>query len=147
MGTQQLLLIVLGVVIVGIAIAVGITMFKGSAETSNRDQVVSDLENLGSKAQQYYRKPLSFGGGENNFEGFNLMPLDTGNGDGSFSVTTSAPSLSDLSNIAGSTVPVSSSTQTIYLIGCGKETGNDGVNPVKAYLIVTADTLQVTILN
>ena len=53
MGQQQLLLIVLGVIIVGIAIAVGITMFKTNAQSSNRDQVINDLQNLAAKAQQY----------------------------------------------------------------------------------------------
>jgi len=61
MGTQQLLLIVLGVVIVGIAIAVALTLFKSNAQSSNREQVIGDLDNLGSQAQQYYRKPASFG--------------------------------------------------------------------------------------
>ena len=56
MGQQQLLLIVLGVIIVGIAIAVGISMFKSNAQSSNRDQVINDLNNLAAKAQQYYRK-------------------------------------------------------------------------------------------
>ncbi len=145
MGTQQLLLIVLGVVIVGIAIAVGITMFKSSAESSNRDQVVSDLENLGSKAQQYYRKPLSFAGGSYDFLNFSLMPLDTGNGDGSFSITTTEPT--DAGFVPGSLTPIGSSSQLIYIVGSGNETGDNGIDPVKAYLKVTKDSLLVTILN
>ncbi len=36
MGTQQILLIVLSVIIVGIAVAVGITMFNQQAENSNQ---------------------------------------------------------------------------------------------------------------
>jgi hypothetical protein len=145
MGTQQLLLIVLGVVIVGVAIAVGITLFKSNAEATNRDQVISDLENLGSVAQQYYRKPASFGGGEGNFGNFSLPPLDTGNGNGSFSLSTSLPSGTDY--VAGSVTAISGPEQTIYIIGCGNELGDNGIDPVKAMLKVTADTLQVTVLN
>jgi hypothetical protein len=63
MGQQQLLLIVLGVIIVGIAIAVGISMFKSSAVDANRSAVASDLANLASKAQRYYRTPVELGGG------------------------------------------------------------------------------------
>ena len=64
MGQQQLLLIILGVIVVGIAVAVGITMFSDNAISANRDAVTNDLVNLASRAQQYYRRPASMGGGE-----------------------------------------------------------------------------------
>jgi hypothetical protein len=67
MGQQQLLLIILGVIIVGIAVAVGITMFQDSALDQNKSMVISDLQNLGAKAQQYYVRPVSMGGGGNSF--------------------------------------------------------------------------------
>ncbi|MFN3134910.1 MAG: type IV pilin protein [Candidatus Kryptonium sp.] len=86
MGQQQLLLIVLGVIIVGIAIAVGISMFKSSAVDANRNAVASDLANLASKAQRYYRTPVELGGGGNSFANFALSPLDTGNANGSYRV-------------------------------------------------------------
>lgn len=59
MGQQQLLLIVRGVIIVGIAIAVGISMFKSNPISSNRDQCINDLNNLAAKAQKFYRKPTA----------------------------------------------------------------------------------------
>lgn len=67
MGQQQLLLIILGVIIVGIAVAVGITMFQDNAVSANKDAVTNDLVQLAAKAQQYYRKPASLGGGGNSF--------------------------------------------------------------------------------
>ncbi len=145
MGTQQLLLIVLGVIIVGVAIAVGITLFKSNAQNSNREQVIADIDNLGATAQQYYRKPMSFGGGSRNFKGFALAPLDTGNGTGSFSVTTTEPS--GKGYVPGSTAPVANSEQIIYIVGCGTELGNNGVDPIKAYLRVTQDSLEIMVLN
>jgi Tfp pilus assembly protein PilE len=69
MGQQQLLLIILGVIVVGIAVAVGITMFSDSATSANRDAVSNDLVNLAARAQQYYRRPASLGGGGNSFVG------------------------------------------------------------------------------
>lgn len=145
MGTQQLLLIVLGVVIVGVAIAVGVTLFKSNAQDSNRSQVIGDLENLGSIAQQYYRKPLSFGGGGYNFKDFSLPPLDTGNGDGSYSIATDPPN--DMDFHSGSVSPITNSEQVIYIIGCGKEPGNDPTHAVEAYMKVTPDSLEVTVVN
>lgn len=67
MGQQQLLLIVLGVIVVGIAVVVGINLFNANAETSTQDSIVSQGTNLGAMAQQYYKKPISMGGGGNSF--------------------------------------------------------------------------------
>jgi Tfp pilus assembly protein PilE len=93
MGQQQLLLIVLGVIVVGIAVVVGINLFNANAVSSNRDGVVSDLNNLGAMAQQYYKKPTSMGGGGNTFTGWTLpAELDT-TANGNYTVTVSAQSV------------------------------------------------------
>ena len=87
MGQQQLLLIVLGVIIVGIAVVVGINLFNANAEEAAKDGVVSDCTNLGAMAQQFYKKPVSMGGGGNSFNnGIQqwVIPLNlrtTANGD------------------------------------------------------------------
>jgi Tfp pilus assembly protein PilE len=69
MGQQQLLLIILGVIVVGIAVAVGIAMFTDSAISANRDAVTNDLVNLALRAQQFYRRSKAMGGGGNSFVG------------------------------------------------------------------------------
>ncbi len=71
MGQQQLLLIILGVIIVGIAVAVGISMFTSQSDEATKDQVVQDLNNLCTASYQYRIKPASLGGGSNSFVGFN----------------------------------------------------------------------------
>jgi hypothetical protein len=68
-GQQQLLLIILSVIVVGIAVALGITMFSDSSINENRDALTNDLTNLGSRAHQYYRRPSYLGGGGNSFNG------------------------------------------------------------------------------
>ena len=72
MGQQQLLLIVLGVIIVGIAVVVGINLFNANAEESAKDTLVSEGTNLGAMAQQYFKKPVALGGGGNSFAGFTI---------------------------------------------------------------------------
>ncbi len=72
MGQQQLLLIVLGVIIVGIAVVVGINLFNANAEESAKDTLVSEGTNLGAMAQQYFKKPVALGGGGNTFAGFTI---------------------------------------------------------------------------
>ncbi|MCH7772548.1 MAG: hypothetical protein IIA49_16280 [Bacteroidetes bacterium] len=89
MGQQQLLLIVLGVIVVGIAVVVGINLFNANAEEANKDGIVSDATNLGAMAQQYYKKPNSMGGGGNTFTNWSIPTgLDsTANGTYSPAVT------------------------------------------------------------
>ncbi|MCX5729611.1 MAG: hypothetical protein NTZ28_12390, partial [Nitrospirae bacterium] len=61
MGQQQLLLIILGVIIVGIAIAVGLSLFSAQSVQSNRDAIINDLNNLAAQAYQYRIRPTSMG--------------------------------------------------------------------------------------
>lgn len=71
MGQQQLLLLVLGVIIVGVAIVAGIGMFNASAEESAKDELVSQLMAIGANAQQWYKKPVAMGGGGGAFDATN----------------------------------------------------------------------------
>src|SRR4030042_3669825 len=68
---------ILGVMRVGIAGAVGITMFTDNATSANRDAVTNDLVNRASRAQQYYRRPSSMGGGEGSFTGLTFDKLSS----------------------------------------------------------------------
>jgi hypothetical protein len=90
MGQQQLLLIVLGVIVVGIAIAVGISLFNANAVNSNRDAVVSDLNNLGALAISHYKKPISMGGGQQTFTGWALPAQMVTNPNGTYSAAVTA---------------------------------------------------------
>ena len=62
MGTQQILLIVLSVIIVGVAIAVGITMFQNQSYNSNKTAVVGELQQYAAQVIQWYKTPTSQGG-------------------------------------------------------------------------------------
>lgn len=72
MGTQQLLLIVLGVIIVGIAVVVGINIFGSNAEQANKDAITQDCLRITAAAQGYYRKPAMLGGGDNSFDAIEI---------------------------------------------------------------------------
>lgn len=62
MGTQQILLIVLSVIIVGAAIAVGIEMFNSQGYSSNRSAATADVQLYMTQVLQYYKMPRSLGG-------------------------------------------------------------------------------------
>ena len=77
MGTQQILMIVLSVIIVGVAVGVGITMFQNQAVNSNRQAVIADLNNFGAQAIAWYKLPKNMGGGGNGDPGFGITTEDT----------------------------------------------------------------------
>ena len=136
MGQQQLLLIILGVIIVGIAVAVGITMFQDSAVSANRDGVTNDLVNLGARAQQYFRRPVSLGGGGNDFTGL------TANAAG-FSKLSSQPTNANGSYL----IKTAGNATSVLLEGTGVEIGNDGSTPVQVLGYIAADSIGISVVN
>jgi len=69
-GQQQLLLIVLGVIIAGIAVVVGINLFNANSRTATLDTLTHQLISYGQLALEYYKKPKAYGGGGHSFEGW-----------------------------------------------------------------------------
>ncbi|MEI7906218.1 MAG: hypothetical protein WCI84_02555 [Bacteroidota bacterium] len=120
MGQQQLLLIILGVIIVGIAVAVGITMFQDNAVSANRDAVTNDLVQLAAKSQQYFRKPTSLGGGGNSFATL------TANAAGMAMLVSTAFSDNDNGTY---TVSTAGTATTVIFTGVGKTAQADGTMP------------------
>jgi Tfp pilus assembly protein PilE len=149
MGQQQLLLIVLGIIIVGIAIAVGVNMFQQSAVDSNRQNVISDLTNLAAKAQRFYRTPTELGGGAQNFQNFSLGRLDTANANGSYRCYTTAQLSADNppAPTTANTSIATSVTDTMYIAGWGKEDGDVATAKVKACVAISPSSIQTTIVN
>jgi hypothetical protein len=72
MGQQQLLLIILGTIIVGVAIAVAILMFQANSIESNKSAIVEDMTNLAADVHAFYMKPTFLGGGGRSFVGYNI---------------------------------------------------------------------------
>lgn len=75
MGQQQLLLVILVTIIVGIATVVAINTFGGAADSANLDAVRQDVAAIAAGAQGYFMKPEMLGGGGKDFAGitFNTM--------------------------------------------------------------------------
>ena len=80
MGQQQLLLLVLGAIIVGLAIVVGINLFGEGAVKANEDSARQDLLTMMARAEEWFRKPVILGGGGKDFttlNGFEDIGFDT----------------------------------------------------------------------
>jgi hypothetical protein len=129
MGQQQLLLIVLGVIVVGIAVVVGINLFNASAISANRDGVVSDLNNLGAMAQQHYKKPASMGGGGQAF--------DNSNGGTTWSIP------QQLDTTANGNYNAAVSATQVTIDGYGTELGNDNSTVIHHQAVVTNNAITI----
>ncbi len=86
MGTQQLLLLVVVMIVVGVAITLASQLFDSNAEISTQDSIVSESFNLGSLAQQYYNKPREFAGGSKSFIGWLISASFDSTLNGTYSV-------------------------------------------------------------
>jgi type II secretory pathway pseudopilin PulG len=125
MGQQQLLLIVLGVIIVGIAVVVGINVFTASSLEANKSALVADLQTIGSMAQQYYRKPAAMGGGGNSFLGWTV------------------PASLDSTANMGAAVEETVAAGTVTLLATGTENGANG-NPITVQMVFSPNAITGT---
>ena len=129
MGQQQLLLIVLGVIVVGIAVALGLSATTSYAVSSNRDMLITDMVNLSNMAMAYYRKPKLLGGGGHSFDGWEMPDYYKKYENGKIKFTNQA------------------NKNRIRFVGQGTEIGNDGKNVVKIRGFVYVDRFESETLN
>ncbi len=120
MGQQQLLLIILGVIIVGVAIAVGISMFSSQSVSANKDAIFSDLTNLAADAYQYKIRPTSMGGGNGTYAAYAVgTSWGATNPNATYSVTAQTAVLLSLK---AESKQVNAATITVSYDGNGKVT-------------------------
>jgi Tfp pilus assembly protein PilE len=126
MGQQQLLLIVLGVIIVGIAVVVGINVFTASSLEANKSALVADLQTIGSMAQQWYRKPAAMGGGGNTFTGWTV------------------PASLRRTNNMSADVAATVAAQTVTLLATGTENGANTTNKTTVQMVFSPNAITAT---
>ena len=68
MGQQQLLLVILVTILVGIATVVAINIFGTAAEQANRDAVRQDLLSAVAQGQAIWARPAAMGGAGGSFD-------------------------------------------------------------------------------
>jgi hypothetical protein len=134
MGTQQLLLISLAVVVGVILIAIGLVMFRDQSASQNRDSVSSDMVYFASQARKYYRRHGLLGGGDRSFGGLRLRDLTSrpANANGIYSMIPD---------------PVPEGEQAFRIIGMGKERGLDDSSFVKITMAVSPDSVLMVTQN
>lgn len=126
MGQQQLLMIILAIIIVGVAIAISIQLFRGNAIERKREILINESANIASIAISYYKKPREMGGGGKTFIGWQVPNQLVNTVNGSY--------IADVQR------------DQVTITGTGTEvvTGNDSI---KVQTIVTANEYHSIIIN
>ncbi|MCH7963977.1 MAG: hypothetical protein IH852_08560 [Bacteroidetes bacterium] len=126
MGQQQLLLVLLGIVVVGVAIVVAINLFRGNAIDRKREILINESHNIGSIAIAFYKKPRMMGGGGKRFTGWTIPSSLVATVNGSYTAQVSP--------------------DNIVIIGTGTEVVTDN-DSIKVQTVVTADAINSIIIN
>ncbi len=147
MGQQQLLLLVLGIVIVGLAVVVGIQAFSENQKKANADAMVTDALRIASDCQAWELKPGQFGGSlaTETFANctFDKIGLTNTSGtytnvNGDYTLPTALPSgCTTAPTIPSGTAPL------VYVHGVNAQTGNNvcvGISGTQADDVGTAIT-------
>ncbi len=75
MGQTQLFLVVLGMMLIGIAIYVGVSIFSANTVEDSRNAIIVDLQNFAARANAFYWKPTTQGGGGKSFAGISMSSV------------------------------------------------------------------------
>lgn len=136
MGQQQLLLLILGVCVVGVAISVGIISLQDAATPDNREIMIGELRELARAAQSYYRRPFVYGGGNGSFLSLTAVPR-------SITQLTATPS----TKYGEYFISKNGRSGSLEIIGIGMEPGEDSRFPVRVAMTVWPDSVAVRVLN
>jgi hypothetical protein len=127
MGSQQLLLIGLSVIVISLMVFAGYSIIHSYLESSNRDQVISGLYNLGVMAQAYYKKNDIAGGGGGDYIGWKIPIQLRNTSDGIYTATVQAARVNLRCN--------------------GIYTGRNGSSVVRVTARVDKNGIRITVVN
>lgn len=79
MGQQQLLLVILVTIIIGLGTVLGLVLVENFREESIKDLIKQDMLEAANIGQAYYRMPVGLGGGGQSYSNIslNIVALDT----------------------------------------------------------------------
>lgn len=147
MGQQQLLLLILTTVIVGIATAIAVTTFANSSAATNVDSVRQDLGNLATIAVTYHKRPELLGGGGGSFENIRFDDLK-------FGIDTLNATGNVARNDNGRYVITSASADELVIIGNPRtdvrglqDVSNTSITDNALQIVITPDDASITQVN
>ena len=120
MGQNQLLVIAISVLIIGIAIAAGSGVFSDDAVEANKKAMINDINHVAMNAVRYYRRIAALGGGGYNYTGYSLPAAYRSNPNGSYSASALSK---DVLQIRGVSLRDTNNTVVAQIDSFGKASG------------------------
>lgn len=125
MGQQQLLLIVLGVLIVGMAVYAGTRLFATYQQSNERDVIIQQMSILVLEAKKYAARPVNLAGGDGRFSGFQPP--------------------TDLAQTNRVRIYTGATDSAVTFSGFGSVNGDDGQTPVQVVMSFTITSERPTV--
>ncbi len=125
MGSQQIVILFLASIITTTALVVGLNLFESANKQANRDNIRTELSQLISYAQAYYKKPTLLGGGGATFRKFEIPESFKKNESGQITH-----------------IRKNHSNDHIHFLATGNEKGLNGVKPISIEVRVEIGKVQ-----
>jgi hypothetical protein len=136
MGKQQILFLILGVCIIGVAMSVGAILVQPDGNVDYRHLMRTELMRLANAAQAYRTRPYESGGGDGTFLGLTATPVGI-----------SLLTQNRCTPFGEFFIARDGNAEFVQLVVIGKAPGNDPRKPMKMMLTVFTDHSSIAILN
>ena len=136
MVPQQLLVLILGVCIIGIAVSAGFIIVQNDSYGDCRQAIYSEFTTLAKATREYRVRPYESDGGDGTFIGLTATPQ----GIAKLTQTSSTP-------FADFSIQASGTAQAVSILAIGKSPGLDVRKPVKMLMTVFPETTAIVVLN
>ncbi len=136
MGQQQILFLILGACILGIAISIGTIAVQPGSNIDHRSAMYAELSNLAAEARMYHDRSFDEGGGDGTFIGL----TSTLEGMQEITATPSTP-------FGNFSITKSGNSSCVQILAVGFSPGNDPHKPMKMLMTVFAKRTSIEVLN
>jgi hypothetical protein len=127
LGQQQLLLILLGVILIGAAIVLALSLISAQSSQSNKDAIINDLNHLAAQAYQYRISSASMAGGAGKYTGYSIPRTLTSNENAYYSCVVSPDEVTleaVSANSSGNTITTKIDSQGKFIASAWTFTGD-----------------------
>lgn len=118
MGQQQLILILLAIMVIGVAIAAALGLFGSNQAETNKLAIVNDLNNLRAMAYKFRIRPVTMAGGGGTYAGFTMPSKLLSNENAIYTLSVTADEIT----VVATSYAQSTNTITVSIDSKGKFT-------------------------
>ena len=136
MGQQQILFLILGICVIGIAVSAGAIAFQSDGGIDQRQLLYDEMNKLALRAQAFRSSPLEQNGGDGTFFGLTATP----HGIARLMPTSTTP-------FGEFHISRSGNRHSVEMTVIGTHPGNDPRKPIKLIMNVWRDKSSITSLN